>query len=85
MLLKYVPNENHVIALVRLATCLVVCGVLGFATACSGGSGAKTVYHHRMTTVGQELSDLKRAHDQGALSDDEYESQKEKLLEDQED
>lgn len=49
-------------------------------TGCGGG-GAKTVYQHRMTTVGQELTDLKKAHEQGALSDREYERQRQRLLE----
>ncbi|MEW6159152.1 MAG: SHOCT domain-containing protein [Verrucomicrobiota bacterium] len=31
-------------------------------------------------TVGQQLTDLKKARDSGALSEDEYEAQKRKLL-----
>jgi hypothetical protein len=31
-------------------------------------------------TQGQELIDLKRAHDQGALSDEEYEAQRQRVL-----
>jgi hypothetical protein len=34
----------------------------------------------RKTTIGQELIDLKKAHDAGVLTDAEYEAQKAKLL-----
>jgi hypothetical protein len=34
-------------------------------------------------TVGQQLIDLKKAHDAGAMSDAEYEAQKQKVLKDQ--
>ena len=33
-------------------------------------------------TLGQQLSDLKKARDAGALSEDEYQAQRKKLLED---
>ena len=49
-----------------------------------GGGGAKTVYHHRMTTIGQELTDLKAARDSGAITDTEYKEQREKILEGEE-
>jgi hypothetical protein len=62
---------------------LLVCGS-ALLSGCGGG-GAKTVYQHRMTTVGQELTDLKKAHEQGALSDREYERQRQRLLEGEDD
>jgi uncharacterized membrane protein len=51
---------------------------LGMA-ACSGG-GAKTNIEARSTTTGQELSDLKKAYEQGAISKQEYEKEREKIL-----
>ena len=46
-----------------------------------GGGGASTYYMHKNTTLGQELNDLKAAMESGAISKDEYEDQREKLLE----
>ena len=52
-------------------------------TACCGG-GKETVVVEQPagtgTTTGQQLQDLKAAHDQGAITDKEYEEQKEKIL-----
>ena len=42
------------------------------------GSGTKTETHR--ATLGQELMDLQRARDTGAISEAEYQSQKTKLL-----
>ena len=53
--------------------------VLSFMSGCGGG-GAKTFYMHRNTTLGQELSDLQSAHQRGAISEDEYQEQRERLL-----
>jgi hypothetical protein len=35
----------------------------------------------RTTTTGQELSDLKKAYDSGAITQEEYEDEREKILE----
>jgi hypothetical protein len=43
------------------------------------GSGTKTETHN--ATLGQQLVDLKKARDAGAMTDAEYEAQKTKLLE----
>lgn len=48
-------------------------------TAC--GSTAKTYNSSYTTTVGQELMDLRKARDQGAISDREYSEMKRKILE----
>jgi hypothetical protein len=52
-------------------------------TACCGG-GKETVVVEKpagsSTTTGQQLQDLKAAHDQGAITDKEFEEQKEKIL-----
>lgn len=62
--------------LYRLSCLLIVVATL---SGCGGG-GAKTYYLNRTTTVGQELSDLQAAHAKGAISPDEYEDQKERIL-----
>ena len=43
-----------------------------------GGTAEVTVKKH---TTGQELIDLQKAHENGAISDEEYEKQKEAILE----
>jgi hypothetical protein len=48
-------------------------------TGCGGG-GASTYYMHKNTTLGQELSDLQAAKNNGAITEDEYEDQRERLL-----
>lgn len=48
-------------------------------TACGGG-GAKAQTDIRTTTTGQELTDLKKALDAGAITQEEYEAQREKIL-----
>ena len=42
-----------------------------------GGTAEVTVKKH---TTGQELIDLQKAHENGAISDEEYEKQKEAIL-----
>ena len=59
---------------ISLLTMFVLC-----VTGCWGG-GARTVYVNRVTTIGQELSDLQAAHQKGAISDQEYAAQKEQIL-----
>ena len=63
---------NKVISLIMvlvLATTLVSCIAVG--------SGGKKV--DQQATLGQQLSDLKKARDEGAISAQEYEDLKEKL------
>ena len=55
----------------------VVLAVLGLA-AC-GGSSEATV-NNRMVTQGQELQDLQRALDAGAITPTEYQQQRQKIL-----
>ncbi len=52
--------------------------VLGL-TACGGG-GAEVRSEVTTTTKGQQLLDLKKAYDSGAISSDEYEHERKKLL-----
>jgi len=46
-----------------------------------GGGGAELKSHTRTTTTGQELIDLKSAYEKGVITKEQYESQKEKILE----
>jgi hypothetical protein len=52
------------------------CGCLG------GGNGGKTEVQSTSTTttLGQELTDLQKAHDSGAINDEQYEKAKQELL-----
>ncbi|MBL3676005.1 MAG: SHOCT domain-containing protein [Alphaproteobacteria bacterium] len=45
-----------------------------------GGGGAKTQVSQSSATMGQELTDLKTARDQGLISDKEYERAKRDIL-----
>lgn len=58
---------------------LAFCAVLVLAGC--GGGGAETSV--TTTTTGQQLSDLKKAYDEGAISAEEYEEQRELVLEGQ--
>ena len=52
---------------------------MGLAAGC-GASSSKTVQETRTTTKGQELLDLKKAYDQGVISEKEYEKSKKKIM-----
>ena len=45
-----------------------------------GGSNAKSETTNFSTTLGQELSDLQKAYDQGIITEKQYRDAKEKLL-----
>ena len=62
------------------ATTVTVAGVLLSGCAWSIG-GTKEHAAAVQTTRGQELIDLKKARDQGAITPDEYEAQKKKIME----
>ena len=47
--------------------------------ACSGG-GAEVKSEVKTTTTGQELTDLKKALDSGAITQEEYERERKKIL-----
>ena len=66
--------------LMLFMTGLTGCGCFG------GGSGGDTQIDAttKTTTMGQDLIDLKKAHDDGIISDKEYEKAKEKILKDAE-
>ena len=62
---------------------LAVLSAMFLFTGCLGdlklGGGTKTVV--QKPTIGQQLTDLKKAKDAGAITDSEYQAQKTKLLE----
>ncbi len=66
---RLVPNS------LLLAVCLATSGCL----ALQFGGGSKSV-ESPPHTIGQELIDLKKALDEGALTEAEYQVQKERLL-----
>jgi hypothetical protein len=45
-----------------------------------GGGGADSTVHNTTVSKGQALIDLKKAYDSGAISEREYEKQREKIL-----
>jgi hypothetical protein len=60
-----------------LITCGIVAGLFsGCAWSIGDGKGHTTI----QATRGQELIDLKRARDQGAITPEEYEAQKKQIL-----
>lgn len=50
------------------------------AGCCGGGSNVKSETTNFSTTLGQELSDLQKAYDQGVITEKQYREAKEKLL-----
>ena len=60
---------------------LTICGIMGgLVSGCAWSIGDSKGHSTVQATRGQELVDLKRAKDQGAISDSEYEAQKQKIL-----
>lgn len=49
-------------------------------TLLAGCGGGDSVVKSSSTTMGQELTDLKKAYDQGIISEREYERSKEKIM-----
>ena len=47
---------------------------------CLGGGSSKQTAETKTTTLGQELSDLQKAHEPGAIDDKQYEKAKKELL-----
>ena len=60
---------------------LAVCGFLLLSVGACGGGGAEVKSEVTTTTVGQQLMDLKKALDSGAMTQQEYEQQRKKVLE----
>ena len=67
----------------KVVAILITYGVLiGLCTGCawSIGDGKEHTTNTTQPTRGQELIDLKRARDQGAITPEEYETQKKQIL-----
>ncbi len=67
-------------SLARRLMLLAPCGVFLGVAACGGG-GAELQSNISTATVGQQLMDLKKAYEAGALTQKEYEQQRKKILE----
>ena len=67
-------------SLTKKLAVLAVCGLLLLGVAACGGGGADVRSEVSTTTVGQQLMDLKKALDTGAMTQQEYEKQRTKIL-----
>jgi hypothetical protein len=68
---------------IRMKKCilnLLAVASITMLTGCAWEVGGGTKHVTMQQTVGQQLTDLKKAKDSGALTDAEYEAQKAKLL-----
>ena len=63
----------------RIVTSLLVCSLLGVSGCLLIAGGGKTTTTN--PTLGQQLQELKDAHDKGAITDGEYEKAKARMLE----
>lgn len=63
----------------NVAQVLFIVGGLSLLSGCGGG-GADAETNVNTTTQGQELLDLKAALDAGAITQEEYDEQREKIL-----
>jgi hypothetical protein len=62
------------LSLIFMLLSVTACGCLG------GGSGSKQTVETKTTTLGQELTDLQKAHESGAITDEQYQKAKKELL-----
>jgi hypothetical protein len=63
---------------IRVLMVILVFGISAFVSGCGGGGAEVT---NTSTTMGQELSDLQKAKDQGVIDDKEFEKAKKAILE----
>ena len=63
----------------RKLTVLALCGLFLLGVAACGG-GAEVTSRVSTTTTGQQLMDLKKALDSGAITQQEYEKERKKIL-----
>ncbi len=59
---------------------LALCGLFLLGVVACGGGGADVRSEVSTTTTGQQLMDLKKALDSGAMSKEEYEKERKKIL-----
>ncbi|HET6428067.1 MAG TPA: SHOCT domain-containing protein [Phycisphaerae bacterium] len=66
----------------RAVTILVAVGMVAGALACGGCIAAadNDTVHYGMPTLGQELTDLSKAREAGAVTEQEYQDLRQKLL-----
>ena len=67
-------------SLTKKLVLLAVCGLLVISLGACGGGGAEVKSEVTTTTTGQQLIDLKKALDAGAMNQQEYEQQRKKIL-----
>ena len=67
-------KKAYILAPIAVSALLLLTGCLNLSL----GGGSKS--QSQTPTIGQQLIDLKNAKDSGAISDAEYQKQKEKLL-----
>lgn len=63
----------------KLTIAVSVCVVAAGAVAVAGCGGSSASVSTRSTTTGQELKDLKEAYDQGLMTKQEYDREREKI------
>jgi len=68
-------------SLTHVLVLLAVCGLFASGLAACGGGGADVRSEVSTTTTGQQLIDLKKALDAGAINQQEYEKERQKILE----
>jgi len=68
-------------SLTHVLVLLAVCGLVVSGLAACGGGGADVRSEVSTTTTGQQLIDLKKALDAGAINQQEYEKERQKILE----
>ena len=66
--------------IVRTLIGMTICSALLIGMTACGGGGAEVRSEVTTTTVGQQLLDLKKAYDAGAMTQKEYEQQRAKVL-----
>ena len=68
-------------SLTKKVAVLAVCGLLLLGLVACGGGGADVRSEVSTTTTGQQLMDLKKALDSGAMTQKEYDQERQKILE----
>ena len=74
-------GETIIGSLGRNLVLFAVCSLLLFGAAACGGGGPEVRSEVTTTTTGQQLMDLKKALDSGAMTQQEYEKERKKVLE----